>query len=59
MKLEKKYKGTYLETLINAYNDFNEHPKFYGKRAYEYMKSLRIEIAEVRKQLNKELKESK
>lgn len=59
MKLEKKYKGTYLEVLINSYNDFNENPKFYGKEAYEYMRSLRIEIAQVRKQVNKELKESK
>lgn len=53
-KLEKKYEGTYLETLINEYNHFMEHPKFYGERAYNYMRSLRIEIAEVRKQIKRE-----
>lgn len=59
MKLDKKYKGTYLEKLINAYNEFEEHPKYYGKEAYEYMRSLRIEIAQVRKQVNNELKNKK
>ena len=58
-KLEERYKGTHLEDLIKAYNEFQERPKFYGERAYKYMRSLRIEIAETRKQINKELKERK
>lgn len=59
MKLDKKYKGTYLETLINEYNDFQDKPRCYGEEAYNYMRSLRIEIAQVRKQVNKELKDKK
>ena len=59
MKLDKKYKGTYLETLINTYNNFQDKPKYYGEEAYNYMRSLRIEIAQVRKQVNKELKDKK
>lgn len=57
-KLEKKYEGTYLEVLINEYNNFIDKPKFFGERAYNYMRSLRIEIAEVRKQIKRE-RESK
>lgn len=59
MKMLEKYKGTYLEVLINTYNEFEAHPKFYGERAYNYMRSLRIEIAQVRKQVEAELKERK
>lgn len=53
-KIKEEYKGTYLEELINTYNNFINKPKFYGKEAYEYLKSLKIEIAETRKQMKRE-----
>lgn len=55
LKVRKNEIGTYLEILINDYNNFIRNPKFYGKEAYEYLRSLKIEIADWRKFASKEV----
>ncbi len=53
-KVRKNEIGTYVEQLINEYNNFIVKPKFTGKEAYEYLKGLKIEIAETRKMMKRE-----
>ena len=49
LRVRKNEVGDYTEVLIKEYNNFLQRPRFYGKKANEYLKSLRIEIAERRK----------
>lgn len=57
-KMKEEYKGTYLEALINEYNKVMNDPYYFDrvgtKTGLNNIKSLRIEIAEVRKQMKRE-----
>lgn len=46
--MRKEYEGTYLGDLINEYNNFIDNPRYFDN-AYLYLKSLRMEIADIRK----------